>query len=289
MLRLAHGLTCRSVKHPARKLPHSTCAVIDKTAARHRTCWSGYDPVDAHRLASPRMPRVSDLNIAENRGIVGVLSFTYIIMSTATVPSAMSRRHNVMPDMIMRCWRSGTRSISEPVSATHGAGAGRPATGRRSRSSHSTQSATALSRRGCHLRSFLVRSAVLLPRPDLVTHRPRRATKVMGGAEPPAASRSFPRRASRGSPGPSPQLAPWHAHSPEEAPFKHQDNQNSLQKPSVNYVDTHRTRQGLAPDVNRNGGNQSAHQRLSNRRPTVPSPALHGYITQLGSLHTHAG
>jgi hypothetical protein len=35
------------------------------------------------------MPRVSDLNIAKNRGIVGVLSFAYTTMSTGTAASAM--------------------------------------------------------------------------------------------------------------------------------------------------------------------------------------------------------
>ena len=36
--------------------------------------------MDTHHLTGPRMPRVSHLNIAKNRGIVGVLSFTYTIV-----------------------------------------------------------------------------------------------------------------------------------------------------------------------------------------------------------------
>ncbi len=40
--------------------------------------------------------------------------------------------------------------------------------------------------------SFPVRSASLLSRPDLAAPKPRRATKVMGGAEPPGATHSAP-------------------------------------------------------------------------------------------------
>ena len=88
-------------------MPHSTCAVVDKTAARHRACWSGYDPVDAHRLTGPRMPRVSDLNIAKNRGIVGVLSFAYTTKSTGTAASAMSP--------CAASWRTGWPACSPPA------------------------------------------------------------------------------------------------------------------------------------------------------------------------------
>jgi hypothetical protein len=70
---------------------------------------------------------------------------TGIIMNTVIVAFAMSLRHNVMPDTIERCLPSGTQSTSELVRGTRGAGAGRPATGRPSRTSHSTQSATAWS------------------------------------------------------------------------------------------------------------------------------------------------
>ena len=55
--------------------------------------------------------------------------------------------------------------------------------------------------------SFPVRLARLLSRPDLAVPRARRATKEMGGAEPPGATRSAPRRASMArmaSTGPSP-------------------------------------------------------------------------------------
>jgi hypothetical protein len=50
--------------------------------------------------------------------------------------------------------------------------------------------------------SFPVRSTSLLSRPDLGVLMPRRVTKVMGGAEPPGATRSI---ASVASTGPSPQ------------------------------------------------------------------------------------
>jgi hypothetical protein len=115
---------------------------------------------------------------------------TGIIMSTDIVPSAMSLRHNVMPEAIECCLPSGTRSISELVRGTRGAGAGRPATGRPFLSSRSTQSAPTLSRRRHHQPSFSLRSEDLLPRPDLAILMPRRATKAMGGVEPPAAKRS---------------------------------------------------------------------------------------------------
>jgi transposase InsO family protein len=50
-------------------------------------------------------------------------------------------------------------------------------------------------RRQPHKSSFPVRSANLLSRPDLAALQPRSATKEMGGAQPPAATRSAPSRA----------------------------------------------------------------------------------------------
>ena len=79
--------------------------------------------------------------------------------------------------------------------ATRNAGVGRPATGHRSASSPSIQSATASSGRLLSKSSFPVRSASLLSRPDLAAPKPRSATQEMGGAEPPAATRSAPYRA----------------------------------------------------------------------------------------------
>src|SRR5208283_4650476 len=57
------------------------------------------------------------------------------------------------------------------------------------------RSATLSSGRRPHKSCFPVRSASLLSRPDLAVPKPRSATKEMGGAEPPAATRSTPCRA----------------------------------------------------------------------------------------------
>ena len=74
-------------------------------------------------------------------------SCTGTTMSTGIAAFAMSLRHSVMPDRIDRCLPSAPRNLPASArDATRGAGAGRPATGRRSRPSHSTQSATAWSR-----------------------------------------------------------------------------------------------------------------------------------------------
>jgi hypothetical protein len=73
----------------------------------------------------------------------------------------------------------------------------------------SIRSATLSSGRQPRRSSFPVRIANLLSRPDLAAPKPRSATKEMGGAEPPAATRSA--RLSRASmarlasTGPSPQ------------------------------------------------------------------------------------
>jgi transposase InsO family protein len=79
--------------------------------------------------------------------------------------------------------------------ATRNVGAGRPATGNQSAPSPSIRSATSSSGRQPHQSCFPVRSASLLSRPDLAAPKPRSATQEMGGAEPPAATRSAPRRA----------------------------------------------------------------------------------------------
>src|SRR6187200_2233709 len=93
-----------------------------------------------------RSSRRRGSQISLPRGNGPVASCTGTIMSTGIAGSAMSHRLSVMLGTIERCFRSGTQSISEPVSAIRSAGVGRPATGHRSLSSHSTQSATALSR-----------------------------------------------------------------------------------------------------------------------------------------------
>jgi len=79
--------------------------------------------------------------------------------------------------------------------ATRNVGAGRPAIGNRSAPSPSIRSATSSSGRQPHKSCFPVRSVSLLSRPDLAAPKPRSATQEMGGAEPPAATRSAPRRA----------------------------------------------------------------------------------------------
>jgi hypothetical protein len=151
--------------------------------------------MDTHRLARPRMPSISHLNIAKSGDIVGVLSFTYTTMNTAIAASAMSPRHSVMPGRMVLCSPPATRSTRTPGNATRNAGVGRPATGHRLASSPSIRNAMLSSgwppRKSC----FPVRSANLLSRPDLAAPQPRRATKEMGGAEPPAATRSAPCRA----------------------------------------------------------------------------------------------
>jgi putative transposase len=85
---------------------------------------------------------------------------------------------------------------------------GQPATGNQSAPSASIRSATLSFGRQPHKSSFPVRSANLLSRPDLAAPKPRRATKEMGGAQPPGATRRAPWRASRArmaSTRPSPQ------------------------------------------------------------------------------------
>ena len=62
-------------------------------------------------------------------------------------------------------------------------------------SSRLIRNATLSSRRRHRKSCFPVRSDSLLSRPDLALPKPRRATKEMGGAEPPAATRSAPCRA----------------------------------------------------------------------------------------------
>ena len=93
---------------------------------------------------------------------------------------------------IAPCSPPATRSTKMHGNATRNAGVGRPATGRRSAPSPSIRSATPSSGRQPHKSSFPVRSASLLSRPDLAAPKPRRATKEMGGAEPPGATRSAP-------------------------------------------------------------------------------------------------
>jgi hypothetical protein len=151
--------------------------------------------MDTHHLTGPRMPRVSHLNIARNRGIVGVLSFTYTTTNIAIAASATSLRRSVMPDRMVPCSPLATWSTKTRARATRNVGVGGPATGNRSAPSPSIRSATSSSGRQPHKSCFPVRSASLLSRPDLAAPKPRSATQEMGGAEPPAATRSAPCRA----------------------------------------------------------------------------------------------
>ena len=92
--------------------------------------------------------------------------------------------------------------------ATRNAGVGQPAIGHRLASSPSIRSATPSSGRRPYKSRFPVRSTSLLSRPDLATPKPRSTTEEMGGAEPPAATRSAPHCASMArmaSTAPSPQ------------------------------------------------------------------------------------
>jgi transposase InsO family protein len=126
----------------------------------------------------------------------------------ATAASATSRRRSVMPGGMVPCSPPAMRSTRRHGNAIRIAGAGQPVTGHRLAPSPSIQSATASSGRQPHKSCFPVRSANLLSRPDLTVPKPRRATKEMGGAEPPAATHSAPRRARMArlaSTGPSPQ------------------------------------------------------------------------------------
>ena len=145
----------------------------------------------------------------DSRQAMGVpASCTGTTTSIATAASATSPRRSVMPGRMAPCSPPATRSTRMHANATRDAGVGRPATGHRLASSPSIRSATPSSGRQPHKSSFPVRSANLLSRPDLAAPKPRRATKEMGGAEPPGATRSAPCRASMArmaSTGPSPQ------------------------------------------------------------------------------------
>jgi len=151
-----------------------------------------------HRLARPRMPGVSHLNVARNGGIVGVLSLTYTTTNTAIAVSAMSPRHSVMPGRIAPCSLPATRSTRRHGNATRNAGVGRPAIGHRLAPSPSIRSATASSGRQLHKSCFPVRAANLLSRPDLTVPKPRRATKEMGLGREERTNQSHPQpRAAR--------------------------------------------------------------------------------------------
>ena len=113
----------------------------------------------------------------------------------AIVASATSPRRSVMPDRMVPCSPLATWSTKTRAHATRNVGAGKPVTGNQSAPSPSIRSATSSSGRQPHQSCFPVRSASLLSRPDLAASKPRSATQEMGGAEPPAATRSAPRRA----------------------------------------------------------------------------------------------
>ena len=140
-------------------------------------------------------------------------SCTGTTTSTATVASATSPRPSAMPVGTAPSSPPATPCTSRRARPIHAAGAGRPATGRRSAPSPSTPSATAswpASPNPCSL----VRLADLLSRPDLVAPRPRRAAAVMDGAQPPAATRSAASMARLASTDPSPPRAPRQPHPP---------------------------------------------------------------------------
>jgi hypothetical protein len=122
-------------------------------------------------------------------------------MNIGTVVFATSPRRSVMLDRMAACSTLATRSTRTHGNATRNAGVGRPAIGHRVASSPSIHSATRLSGRQRQKSCFPVRSANLLSRPDLAAPKPRSATKEMGGAEPPAATRSAPCRARQGEAG----------------------------------------------------------------------------------------
>ncbi len=113
----------------------------------------------------------------------------------AIAASATSLRRSVMPDRMAACSPLAMWSTKTRAHATRNVGAGGPATGNRSAPSPSIRSATSSSGRQPHKSCFPVRSVSLLSRPDLAAPKPRSATQQMGGAEPPAATRSAPCRA----------------------------------------------------------------------------------------------
>ena len=101
----------------------------------------------------------------------------------------------LMPGRMVPCSPLATWSTKTHAHATRNVGAGRPAIGNQSAPSPSIRSATSSSGQQPHKSCFPVRSASLLSRPDLAAPKPRSATQEMGGAEPPAATRSAPCRA----------------------------------------------------------------------------------------------
>ena len=190
---------------PARPVLHGdNGATLKATTVLAMLHWLGIKP-------SYSRPRVSDDNPSSRRcsaplsigqrsrsrgspicrppetGARGSCSGT--ITTTTTAASATSPRRSAMPGRMVLCSPPATPSTRMHGSVTPGAGVRRPATGHRLASSPSIRSATPSSGRRRRKSSFPVRSASLLSRPDLATPKPRRATKEMGGAEPPAATR----------------------------------------------------------------------------------------------------
>ena len=140
------------------------------------------------------------------------------------------------------------RSTSRRENATGDAGVVRPETGHRQPPSPSIQSATSLSGRQRRQFRFPVRSASPLSRPDLAAPKPRRATKEMGGAEPPGATRRAPWRTSMArmaSTAPSRSehrgtLTTSRKIDPPAASAANSAIGESLHNPCGNYLDTHR-------------------------------------------------
>jgi hypothetical protein len=157
------------------------------------------------RTASIVQVSTQGLRRSGGRQAVGDAVRAVVTTNTSTAASAM------LP-IPAPCWPGScllvpaTQSIMR-ANAIHGAGAGTPATGRRSVPSRLIRSATLSFRR--HPKSgFPVRLVSPLSRPDLATSKPRSAAKEMGGAEPPAATRSALHCASMARmarTGPSPQ------------------------------------------------------------------------------------
>jgi len=99
MRRAVHRPAERGIEHPDRDLLRASNAVVDKTAARHRTGRSLDDLIDAHRLRNPRMPSVGNPSIAERRSTVGVLSLSSTTRAAATRRSDISHRSTTSVDV----------------------------------------------------------------------------------------------------------------------------------------------------------------------------------------------
>jgi transposase InsO family protein len=211
---------------PVRPVPHGdNGASLKGTTVLAMSHWLGIEP-------SYSRPRVSDDNpyaealfrTAKYRPEFPVKGFMDLDAAREWAARFVDwynneHRHSVTPTRSAPCSRPGTNFTSVPASPTHGGGAVKPATGRRSRRSHSIRSATPASRRLRLRPSFPVRPKRLLSRPGLTMHQPWRATRGKRGAQPPGATRSARFGASMARTArtaPSPKRAPWHARPGQE-------------------------------------------------------------------------